>query len=62
VKNGKLVSFWLDPWLENIPLCQSYSVLYELALEQNSSVFKIWEKGWVVQFRVRLNGIFRALV
>jgi hypothetical protein len=61
VKNGKRVSFWLDPWLENIPLCQSYPVLSELALEQNSSVFKIWEKGWVVQFRIRLNGIIRAL-
>jgi hypothetical protein len=39
VKNGKVVGFWLDPWLESIPLCQSYSVLYELALNKKQFCF-----------------------
>jgi hypothetical protein len=35
VNNGRKVSFWLDPWLEDIPLCQIYPLLYELSLNQN---------------------------
>jgi hypothetical protein len=41
-RNGKLVSFWLDPWLENTPLCQAYPILYELGTVNS------WDKGeWV---------------
>jgi hypothetical protein len=60
VKNGKIASFWLDPWLESVPLCRSYSVLFELALNKNSSVFEVKERGWVIPFRIRLQGVLRA--
>jgi hypothetical protein len=42
VNNGKLVSFWLGIWLDDIPMCQSYPVLYELCLNQTSSVYEVW--------------------
>jgi hypothetical protein len=56
-RNEKLVSFWLDPWLENTPLCQAYPILYELATSKSCSVAEIREKGWVVQFKIRLQGL-----
>jgi hypothetical protein len=59
IKNGKCVSFWLDPWLKNAPLCQMYPLLYDLALSKNCSVAEVKEKGWVIQFKVRLQGVLR---
>jgi hypothetical protein len=60
IKNGKSVGFWLDPWIESIPLYQSYSVLYELALNKNSSVFEVKERDCVIPFRIRLQGVIHA--
>jgi hypothetical protein len=36
--NGRMVSFWLDPWLDGIPICMEYPILCELALNQKCSV------------------------
>jgi hypothetical protein len=60
IKNGKIAGFWLDPWLESVPLCQSYYVLYELALNKKNLknyVFEVKERGWVVPIRIRLQGV-----
>jgi hypothetical protein len=38
INNGQNVSFWLDPCLDNKPLCQSYPVLYDLATNQRCIV------------------------
>jgi hypothetical protein len=59
VNNGKLLSFWLDIWLDDIPLSQRYPALYELCLNQSSSVFDVWKEEWVIKFRVRLHGLLR---
>jgi hypothetical protein len=59
IKNAKYISFWLDSWLENSPLCQVYPILYDLTLNKNCSVAEVKEKGWVVQFRIRLQGLLR---
>jgi hypothetical protein len=57
IMNGKKVSFWLDPWLDDKPLCLSYPILYELCLNQGSSVYEVKRTEWVIQFRTRLQGI-----
>jgi hypothetical protein len=57
--NGKLVSFWLDVWIGDEPLCKQYPILYELCLDQNSSVFDVANNEWVLQFKVRLPPIIR---
>jgi hypothetical protein len=54
VNNGEAVSFWLDPCLDEILLCQKYSMLFELTMNQNCSVKEVEEKGWVIQFKIRL--------
>jgi hypothetical protein len=38
INSGRLVSFWLDPWMNEKPLCTSYPVLYDLCMNQRSSV------------------------
>jgi hypothetical protein len=54
INNGKLVSFWLDTWLGDKPLCRAYRILYEVCLNQNSSVYDVKHEEWVIQFKVRL--------
>jgi hypothetical protein len=45
INNGKAVSFWLDPWLDEMPLCQKYGVLFELAVNQKCCVKEVEENG-----------------
>jgi hypothetical protein len=54
INNGKAVSFWLDPWLDEMPFYQKYDVLFELAVNQKCCVKEVEENGWVIQFKVRL--------
>jgi hypothetical protein len=60
ISNGQRVSFWLDPWLEDVPLCQAFPLLFEEALDQKCSVWEVKEQGWVINFRTRLQGVIRA--
>jgi hypothetical protein len=55
-----MVSFWLDTRMGDIPLCQAYPVLFELAINKKCSVSEVKENGWVIQFKVRLQGLIRA--
>jgi hypothetical protein len=57
--NGRLISFWLDNWLEGEPLCKTYPILYELAEEKKCSVYDVANAGWVVHFRLRLPLLIR---
>jgi hypothetical protein len=41
VNNGKKVSFWTDIWLEEKPLCILYPVLYDLCVDNKSSVWNV---------------------
>jgi hypothetical protein len=36
VNNGQSVSFCLEPWLEDRPICQTYPVLFYLITNQRS--------------------------
>jgi hypothetical protein len=59
LNNGKLVSFWLDPWLDDKPLCTYYPILYDLCLNAKSSVYGVHNEGWVVPFKIILPPIIR---
>jgi hypothetical protein len=41
MNNGENVSFWLDVWLEDTPLCLCDHVLYDLSLNQGVSVDEV---------------------
>jgi hypothetical protein len=43
INSGRLVSFWLDPWMNGKPLCTTYHVLYDLCMNQRSSVREVME-------------------
>jgi hypothetical protein len=32
VNDGKLISFWQDPWLDKEPICIMYPILFDLAV------------------------------
>jgi hypothetical protein len=53
INNWQRLSFWLDSWLEGVPLCQQYPVLYELAEKQKCSVAEVKRDGWVIHFKSR---------
>jgi hypothetical protein len=59
INNGQLVSFCLDRWLGDKPLCQ-YPVLFELCVDKESSVYQVQQEGWVLRFRIQLPNMIRA--
>jgi hypothetical protein len=59
INNGKSISFWLDVWLDDQPLCTRYPVLYELSMDKNCYVYEMTNAEWVIRFRIRLQGILR---
>jgi hypothetical protein len=59
VNNGKLVSFWLDPWLDKDPICVMYPILFDLAVNQKCLVYDVAMAEWVIQFKIRLPPIVR---
>jgi hypothetical protein len=59
VGNGKNISFWLDAWLDNEPLCIKYPMLYERCTNQKILMYGVAHAQWVVHFRVILQGILR---
>jgi hypothetical protein len=60
IENGSMVSFWMDSWLDNIPLCESYPMLFELSMDQKCFVQVVKGNRWVVRFRNNLHGVLRA--
>jgi hypothetical protein len=59
VNNGESISFWLDRWTRDKPLCLKFPVLYDLTLNQGCTVRNIAERGWVVPFSINLPTIIR---
>jgi hypothetical protein len=51
INNGKSVSFWLDNWLEDKPLCVIYPILYDLCSNKKISLHEVWSEGWVIHFQ-----------
>jgi hypothetical protein len=60
MKNEKLTSFWLDPWLGENPLCLTYPILCELCTDKTCSMFQVSQQEWVLNFSIRLPGIIRT--
>jgi hypothetical protein len=44
LNNGKMVSFWLDSWMDNKPICIIYPVVYDLCTDKK--VFSVGWAGW----------------
>jgi hypothetical protein len=59
LNNGMSISFWLDKWLDDKPLCASYPIMYDLCPNQKAFVHEVVVAGWVVRFETRLQGIVR---
>jgi hypothetical protein len=57
INNRASISFWLDQWLGNKPMCVSYPIIYDLCLNQKASILEVGEAGWVVRFKIRLQGV-----
>jgi hypothetical protein len=45
INNGHHVSFWFDPWLVDIPLCQTYPMMFELVVNEKCSVNGVKTNG-----------------
>jgi hypothetical protein len=59
VRDGKMVSFWMDSWLEDKPLCVLYPILFDLCLNHESIAYEVKENEWVVPFKIILLPIVR---
>jgi hypothetical protein len=59
IHNGKSVSFWLEKWLGDKPLCLECPILYNVCTHKDSSVHDVAEAEWVVEFKFRLQGLLR---
>jgi hypothetical protein len=59
VNHGKNVSFWMDNWMGDKPLCVSYPILFDLCDNPKCSVFEVKNKEWVITFRERIHGLIR---
>jgi hypothetical protein len=52
INNGKSVSFWLDRWLEDEPLCVIYPTLFDSCSNKRISVYEVWSEVWVIHFQM----------
>jgi hypothetical protein len=60
INNRKSVSFWLDRWLDDKPLCVTYPILYGLCSNKRISVYDVWNEGWVIHFQIIHQEIARS--
>jgi hypothetical protein len=59
ITNDWSISFRMDTWLGDKPLCVQYPVLFDLYVEKNCSVQNVVVAEWVVRFRIQLQGLVR---
>jgi hypothetical protein len=57
--DGKMISFWLDHWMSDEPICKKFPILFELTVNQKCSVHEVAAADWVIQFKIRLPPIIR---
>ena len=55
VGDGRTVSFWLDTWVGDAPLCARFESLFSHALKQEITVQEVLEKGLSATLVPRLN-------
>jgi hypothetical protein len=60
INNGKSVSFWLDMWLEDKPVCVIYPILFDSCSNKRISVYEVWSEGWVIHFQTIPQGVVRT--
>ncbi|CAJ2630732.1 unnamed protein product [Trifolium pratense] len=46
VGDGSDTFFWTDPWVDEIPLCQRFGRLFELAETKSRTVAEMFASGW----------------
>ena len=54
IKDGSLVRFWKDPWLDKTPLMQLYPQLFDICQLPDISFKEVREKEFIIPFRRRL--------
>jgi hypothetical protein len=59
INDGKMISFWLDHWLGDEPICKKFHIMFELVVNQKCFVHKVAYIDWVIQFKIRLPPIIR---
>ena len=48
VGDGRSTLFWVDSWLEKVPLARSFGRLFDLAENKLTMMSEMLELGWVV--------------
>jgi hypothetical protein len=56
LKNGELVRFWNDPWLNGVALCDSFSILLDLCQKQDNTIKQFSDMHFNLPLRRRLRG------
>jgi hypothetical protein len=51
LNKGGLVRFWIDPWLDQVPLCEAYPALYDTCHAQYWTSEKVLSRGFIIPFR-----------
>jgi hypothetical protein len=51
LKRGNLVRFWLDPWLDNIPLNESHPLLFNISLVPDVTFEHVVQSVFNIPFR-----------
>jgi hypothetical protein len=46
VGDGAVTLFWYDRWLGEVPLCQRFSRLFDLAENKSHTVATMFSLGW----------------
>jgi hypothetical protein len=54
LKCGNITTFWLDPWLSSIPLCDSHPQLFEISMPQHASFTHVLNVEINIPFTRRL--------
>jgi hypothetical protein len=52
---GDIVSFWLDPWLNDIALCSAFPLLFDISLAQEVTFQNVLQCDFSIPFRRRLS-------
>jgi hypothetical protein len=54
LRKGNLVRFWKDPWLDDIPLCESFLALFDICQGQDWTFERTMSCNLVIPFRRRM--------
>lgn len=60
-KSGQAISFWKDSWLDDMPICESFPMLFEVCSNPDLSVKECADMGWVISFKINLASILHLV-